>query len=56
MHALATCINAFEGVKAELCVSDDLHYTTGYFASPVRYRRIFNIKEKVRVTEEELSS
>ena len=46
-RALATCINAFEGVKAELCVSDDLHYTTGYFASPkLGYRRIFNIKEK----------
>ena len=46
-RALATCINAFEGVKAELCVSDDLHYTTGYYASPkLGYRRIFNIKEK----------
>ncbi len=33
-RALATCINTFEGVKAELCVSDDLHYTTGYYASP----------------------
>ena len=46
-RALATCINTFEGVKAELCVSDDLHYTTGYYASPkLGYRRIFNIKEK----------
>ena len=46
-RALATCINAFEGVKAELCVSDDLQYTTGYFVSPkLGYRRIFNIKEK----------
>lgn len=46
-RALATCINAFKGVKAELCVSDDLHYTTGYYASPkLGYRRIFNIKEK----------
>lgn len=56
-RALATCINAFEGVKAELCVSDDLHYTTGYFASPkLDIVESLILKKKVRVTEEELSS
>ena len=56
-RALATCINAFEGVKAELCVSDDLHYTTGYYASPkLDIVESLILKKKVRVTEEELSS
>lgn len=46
-RALATCMNTFEGVKAELCVSDDLNYTTGYYASSkLGYHRIFNIKKK----------
>ncbi len=31
--AIASCINAHPYVKGELCVSDDLTYTTGYFAS-----------------------
>ena len=46
-RALATCMNTFEGVKAELCVSDDLNYTTGYYASSkLGYHIIFNIKKK----------
>lgn len=45
--SIATCINAFNNVKGELCVSDDLNYTTGYYASPtLEYNRIFNIKKK----------
>lgn len=45
--AIATCINSHESVKGELCVSDDLNYTTGYFASNLLgYNRIFNIKNK----------
>ncbi|MTV21473.1 6-carboxyhexanoate--CoA ligase [Staphylococcus delphini] len=42
---IATCITAFAQVKGELCVSDDLHYTTGYFASAQRgYHRIHHLK------------
>ncbi|MEM5398265.1 6-carboxyhexanoate--CoA ligase [Staphylococcus gallinarum] len=45
--AIATCINSFECVKGELCVSDDLSYTTGYYASSeLGYHRIFNIKSE----------
>lgn len=45
--SIATCINSFNNVKGELCVSDDLNYTTGYYASPtLGYNRIFNIKKK----------
>ncbi|MDW8543615.1 6-carboxyhexanoate--CoA ligase [Staphylococcus sp. KG4-3] len=45
--SIATCINLFNNVKGELCVSDDLNYTTGYYASPtLGYNRIFNIKNK----------
>ncbi|REB90485.1 6-carboxyhexanoate--CoA ligase, partial [Staphylococcus pseudintermedius] len=33
---IATCITAFAQVKGEMCVSDDLHYTTGYFATAQR--------------------
>lgn len=42
---IATCVTAFVQVKGELCVSDDLHYTTGYFASAQRgYHRLHHIK------------
>lgn len=42
---IATCITAFAQVKGELCVSDDLHYTTGYFASAHRgYYRLHHMK------------
>lgn len=45
--SIATCINSFTNVKGELCVSDDLNYTTGYYASSILgYNRIFNIKKK----------
>ncbi|MCG7337893.1 6-carboxyhexanoate--CoA ligase [Staphylococcus sp. ACRSN] len=44
--AISACINRFEGVVAELCVSDDLNYTTGYFATTsTGYHRIKNIKQ-----------
>ncbi|MDN5188446.1 6-carboxyhexanoate--CoA ligase [Staphylococcus aureus] len=43
--AIASCINAHPYVKGELCVSDDLTYTTGYFASAkIGYHRLFDIK------------
>ncbi|MBO0926958.1 6-carboxyhexanoate--CoA ligase [Staphylococcus sp. 30400_3112M30941] len=43
--AIASCINAHSYVKGELCVSDDLTYTTGYFASAkMGYHRLFDIK------------
>lgn len=42
---IATCITAFAQVKGELCVSDDLHYTTGYFATAQRgYYRLHHMK------------
>lgn len=45
--SIATCINSFNNVIGELCVSDDLNYTTGYYASSaLGYNRIFNIKKK----------
>ncbi len=44
--ALATK-NVFCGVEAEICISDDPNYTTGYVASAkLGYVRIFPIKEK----------
>ncbi len=44
--AIATCINAYPGVAGELCVSDDLNYTTGYFASQAKgYCRLYQVKE-----------
>ncbi|MCD0880525.1 6-carboxyhexanoate--CoA ligase, partial [Staphylococcus aureus] len=43
--AIASCINAHPYVKGELCVSDDLTYTTGYFAAAkIGYHRLFDIK------------
>jgi len=44
---LSTKILNFPGVVAELCVSDDPDYTTGYLSvSSVGYFRIFNVKTK----------
>jgi len=44
---LATKVAHAPGAVAELCVSDDPHYTTGYLASPaLGYVRIPNIKKK----------
>jgi 6-carboxyhexanoate--CoA ligase len=44
---LASKVSACKGVSAELCVSDDPDYTTGYIASPrTGYLRIPNIKRK----------
>ena len=42
---LATKTAHAPGVVAELCISDDPHYTTGYFANAGRYVRIPNVKE-----------
>ncbi len=45
--ALASKTASCKGVLAELCVSDDPHYTTGYVASTtLGYVRIPNIKKK----------
>ncbi|MCG9803815.1 6-carboxyhexanoate--CoA ligase [Staphylococcus argenteus] len=44
--AIASCINSKPYVKGELCVSDDLTYTTGYFATgALGYHRLFDIKK-----------
>ena len=44
---LASKVASFKGVVAELCVSDDPHYTTGYIASEeYGYLRIPRIKRK----------
>ncbi|MCU5746304.1 6-carboxyhexanoate--CoA ligase [Staphylococcus sp. SQ8-PEA] len=44
--AIATIITSYPGVIGELCVSDDLHYTTGYFASKdTGYHRLYHVKE-----------
>ena len=44
---LATKASKAPGVMAELCISDDPEYVTGYIASPVRgYVRITRLKEK----------
>lgn len=44
---LASKVAACPFIVAELCASDDPHYTTGYFASRERgYVRLHNIKEK----------
>ncbi|MDR2574406.1 MAG: 6-carboxyhexanoate--CoA ligase [Desulfovibrio sp.] len=43
---LASKVAACPHIAAELCVSDDIHYTTGYFSSKERgYIRITNIKK-----------
>lgn len=43
--AIASCINARPYIKGGPCVSDDLAYTTGYFASVrVGYHRLFDIR------------
>lgn len=43
---LASKVSACPCILGELCISDDEHYTTGYFASRSRgYVRIANIKE-----------
>ncbi|WP_281190739.1 6-carboxyhexanoate--CoA ligase [Staphylococcus schleiferi] len=43
--AIASCTTASPYVKGELCVSDDLNYTTGYFATRrTGYHRIHQIK------------
>lgn len=48
---LASKVASCRGVVAELCVSDDPDYTTGYVASrELGYVRIPNIKEKGSVT------
>jgi len=44
--SLSTKTLLSEDVIAELCVSDDPEYTTGYVALKCGYFRIFNIKEK----------
>ena len=44
---LASKVASCSGIMAELCVSDDLHYTTGYIASKkLGYLRIPKIKRK----------
>jgi 6-carboxyhexanoate--CoA ligase len=45
--ALASKVASTEGIMAELCISDDPHYTTGYLASRrFGYTRLPNVKEK----------
>jgi 6-carboxyhexanoate--CoA ligase len=45
--ALASKVASADGVLAELCMSDDPHYTTGYLASRrLGYIRLPNIKKK----------
>ncbi|KAA2246079.1 hypothetical protein F1586_14200, partial [Staphylococcus sp. 6416] len=42
--AIDSCINAHPYVKGELCLSDDLTYTTCYFAAAnIGYHRLFDI-------------
>lgn len=44
---LATKVQAAPGIVAEICVSDDPDYVTGYVATPeLGYQRITTIKEK----------
>lgn len=44
--AIATILSHNPNVRGELCVSDDLHYTTGYFAtSQTGYHRLHHLKE-----------
>ncbi|REH78090.1 6-carboxyhexanoate--CoA ligase [Staphylococcus felis] len=42
--AIATCISHHSHVKGELCISDDLSYTTGYYATPLGYHRLHHMK------------
>lgn len=42
---LASKVQSAPGIKAELCWSDDLTYTTGYVADTTGYFRIPNLKE-----------
>lgn len=42
--AIATCLTHHPQVKGELCVSDDLSYTTGYFATSEGYYRLHHMK------------
>lgn len=43
---IASKVAAFEGIVAELCISDNPDYTTGYIASKsLGYMRITNIKD-----------
>ncbi|UEX90228.1 6-carboxyhexanoate--CoA ligase [Staphylococcus ratti] len=44
--SIASIIQSNEGVLGELCVSDDLNYTTGYFANQKGYHRLFELKKK----------
>ena len=44
--SLATILTHRDAVHGELCVSDDMHYTTGYFATKRSgYHRLYNVKE-----------
>ncbi len=44
--SLATILTHHDAVHGELCVSDDMHYTTGYFATKRSgYHRLYNVKE-----------
>ncbi|EKU48229.1 6-carboxyhexanoate--CoA ligase [Staphylococcus massiliensis] len=49
--SLTSCINFSDQVAGELCISDDLNYTTGYFASKTHhYNRLHQVKpENTRV-------
>ena len=42
---LASKVQSAPGIRAELCWSDDLAYTTGYVADPTGYFRIPNLKK-----------
>ncbi|MCO4330617.1 6-carboxyhexanoate--CoA ligase [Staphylococcus hyicus] len=44
--AIASIFQSNEGVVGELCVSDDLNYTTGYFANKEGYHRLYHLKTK----------
>lgn len=42
---LATKVAHHPAVVAELCISDDPHYTTGYLATAAGYERLHDVKE-----------
>ena len=44
--SIASIIQSNEGVVGEMCVSDDVNYTTGYFADAKGYHRLHNVKMK----------
>ena len=44
--SIASIIQSNEGVVGEWCISDDMNYTTGYFANPKGYHRLYNVKLK----------